>query len=62
LSPLVVTEPGTADFVNKLEVAFNLPSRNHAKARQKTQSECEEEGRGAAGVLSNTSAVSARKC
>lgn len=63
MSPLVVTEPGTADFVNKLELAFNLlSSRNRAKAREETHSRCEEEGRGAAGVLSNTSAASARKC
>lgn len=62
MSPLVVTEPGAADFVNKLEVAFNLPSRNHAKAREETQSGCEEEGRGAAGVLSNTRAVSVGTC
>lgn len=62
LSPVVVTEPGTADFVNNLEVAFDLPSRNCAKAREETQSGCEEEGREAVGVLSNTSTVSARKC
>lgn len=62
MSPLVATEPGTADFVNNLEVAFNLASRNCAKAGEETQSGCEEEGRGAVGVLSNTSTVSARKC
>lgn len=59
---MVVTEPGTADFVNNLEVAFDLPSRNCAKAREETQSGCEEEGREAVGVLSNTSAVSTSKC
>lgn len=60
MSPLVTTEPGTADFVNNSEVAFNLASRNCAKAREETQSGCEEEGREAVGVLSNTSTVSAR--
>lgn len=58
----VVTEPRTADFVNKLEVAFNFPSRNCAKAREETQRRCEEEDRGAAGALLNTSFASARKC
>lgn len=62
LSPQVTREPRTADFVNNLEVAFDLASRNCAKAREETQSGCEEEGIGAVGVLSNTSTVSARKC
>lgn len=51
LSPLVTTEPGMADFFNHVEVAFDLASRNCAKAREETQSGCEEEGRGAVGVL-----------
>lgn len=49
MSPLMTAEPGTADFVNNLEVAFNLASRNCAKAREETQSGCEEEGRRAVG-------------
>lgn len=49
--------PGTADFVNKLEVAFNLPNRNCAKATAETQSGCEEEGSGAVGVLLSTAQV-----
>lgn len=50
------TSPGTADFVNKPEVAFNLPNRNHAEAAAETQSGCAEEGRGAV-LLSTAQAL-----